>query len=170
MLGRRLLHISVFAAVLFGSGLMAGCPVLPGDGQPAPGPPPGPDLPPEPDLVEVEPNDEVPQALGIIELPLLLGGSMAGCGSDGSFDGTDVDRFSFEVGAPVVLDIRLEAWGGDLDLRAYDPDGNLLSELDHSGIQPEELLLSIGPERTYSLEIVCWQGNAPEWRVALGSG
>ncbi len=170
MFGRRLPNALCFAAVLSGSALLAGCPALPGEEPPEPGPPPGSEPPPEPDLVEVEPNDDVPQALGTIEPPLLLGGRMAGCGSEGSFDGTDVDRFAFEVAAPVVLDIRLEAWGGDLDLRVYDPDGNLLSELDHSGIQSEELLLSISPSRTYSLEIVCWQGNTPEWRLALGSG
>jgi len=138
---------------------LCGCP-SPGNGEPS-------SLPElaQANLIEVEPNDEVSQALGVVDLPLVVGGTMSSCGGGGSYAGSDIDRFSFSVAEPSRLLLRLEVLGGDLDLRLYDPEGDLMADEDTPGIDAEELQLSIGPGQDYGLEVRCWMGSTPEWRL-----
>lgn len=160
------------SALAFAAAWVAACP--PGDdgegdegGEPAPTPeatPPEP--PPPPDQEELEPNDEAAQDLGVLDtLPWMLGGAMDGCGGDGSWDGTDLDRFRFAVDAPRVLGIELRPDGGDLDLRLYDPDGELMVDRATEGLADEEVLLSLGPGASYEVELRCWLGDDATWRV-----
>jgi hypothetical protein len=122
------------------------------------------------DVLEVEPNDEAYQALGTIAPPLVLGGTMSSCGGDGSFAGSDVDRFSFSVAEPTALSLRLDVVGGDLDLRLYDPSGDLMADQDTAGVDGEQVDLSIGPSAEYGVELRCWLGDQPEWRLRFGAG
>jgi hypothetical protein len=95
---------------------------------------------------------------------------MPSCGGDGSYAGSDVDRFSFSVAEPSRLHLRLAVVGGDLDLRLYDPEGELMADEDTPGIEGEELALSIGPGSDYGLELRCWMGSTPEWRLHFLAG
>jgi len=121
------------------------------------------------DVLEVEPNDEVYQPLGTIAPPLVLGGTMSSCGAEGSFAGSDVDRFSFSVAQPTHLRLRLDVVGGDLDLRLYDPGGDLMADEDSAGVDGEQVELSIGPSADYGVELRCWLGDEPEWRLRFGA-
>ena len=122
------------------------------------------------DVLEVEPNDESYQALGAIAPPLVLGGTMSSCGANGSFAGSDVDRFSFSVAEPTSLSLRLDVVGGDLDMRLYDPGGDLMADEDSAGVDGEQVDLSIGPLAEYGVELRCWLGDEPEWRLRFGVG
>ena len=125
---------------------------------------------PKADRFEQEPNDEDAQALGVISPTLVVGGSMDECGADGSFEGSDVDRFSFAVGQPEAIDLGLIVRGGDLDLLLYNPLGELIADEHHASAAGEALQLSIGPDAVYELELRCWMGNEPEWRLLFEQG
>jgi len=141
-------------------------------------PPTGPEeepeqlTPPEPlpvDATESEPNDAIPNDLGVIPLPWAVGGTSDGCGSDGSWDGADTDLLAFAIGEAAVVPIDLQATGADLDLAVYDPDGDLLAHLDSADAFGEQLTISIGAGAVYTLEIRCWIGDDdPSWRLVLG--
>ena len=122
------------------------------------------------DRFEQEPNDETPESLGIITPSLVVGGTMDECGSDGSFEGSDVDRFLFSVGEPVAIDLQLSVRGGDLDLLLYNPQGELIADEHHASDQGEALQLSIGPDAEYEVELRCWMGDQPDWRLLFEQG
>lgn len=166
VVGRRSVRVRLHAlpVCLALSAVAAGCPVPP-DGQPGSA---GQLV--AADILEVEPNDRDFQDLGVIEAPLVVGGSASACGSDGSYEGSDVDRFSFSVAEPSLFSLRLEVLGGDLDLRLYDPDGDLMAVEDTPGIEPEEVELSIGPGGDYGAELLCWLGDSPDWRLVFADG
>ena len=119
------------------------------------------------DLLELEPNDDEAQELGPIELDFVLGGAMAACGSNGSFEGTDRDRFSFSLLEPALMELRLEVWRGDLDLRLSDPDGDVLFEGTQPGVEGEQVSFSIGAGSSYGVELRCWMGDQPSWRLVF---
>ncbi len=127
------------------------------------------ELPP-PDLLEEEPNDLDSQALGVIIPGFVLGGTMSDCGEDGSFEGADVDRFTFLVEAPEQINLRLLVRGGDVDLRFYNPAGELLADEDSAGSEGEVVQFSIGPDAAYELELRCWMGDEPDWRLVFAQG
>jgi hypothetical protein len=121
-------------------------------------------------LLEEEPNDVDSQNLGAVTPGLVLGGTMSDCGEDGSFEGTDVDRFAFSVEASEQLELRLLVRGGDLDLRLYNPAGELLADEDSAGSEGEVVQFSIGPVAVYELELRCWMGEEPDWRLIFAQG
>jgi hypothetical protein len=125
---------------------------------------------PEPDRFEQEPNDEHPQALGVIRPTLVVGGTMDECGADGSFEGSDVDRFSFSVGQPEAIDLYLTVHGGDLDLLLYNPQGELMADEHQASAHGEALQFSIGPDAEYEVELRCWMGDEPGWRLVFEQG
>ncbi len=145
--------------------LLAGCPPTTDQDEwitPPPEPPPV-------DASETEPNDEVPNDLGVVPLPWTIGGTSGGCGSDGSWDGADTDLLAFAVAEATLLPIELQATAADLDLAVYDPDGDLLAHLESADAFGESLTISIGPDATYTVEIRCWIGDADaSWRLVLG--
>jgi len=122
------------------------------------------------DILEVEPNDRDYQSLGVVEPPLVVGGTSSACGSGGSYEGSDIDRLSFSVAEPSQLSLRLEVVGGDLDMRLYDPGGDLMAVEDSPGIESEGLELSIGPDADYGVELLCWLGDSPHWRLIFSDG
>lgn len=129
-----------------------------------------PPLPLPHDVDEVEPNDEVPQALGVVALPWVVAGTSSGCGSDGSWEGSDTDLLSFALAEPAIVPIDLQADGADLDLLVWDPDSHLMADLDGSDAFGEQVTISIGPGATYTLEIRCWMGDEDAaWRLVLGT-
>ncbi len=125
---------------------------------------------PQPDLLEEEPNDVDSQDLGAITPGFVLGGTMSDCGEHGSFEGADVDRFAFSVEAPQQIDLRLMVRGGDVDLRFYNPAGELLADEDSASSEGEVVLFSIGPDAVYELELRCWMGDEPDWRLVFAQG
>jgi hypothetical protein len=155
----------------FGFAALAACAPTVDDGGDDPTPEATPPLPPPPpDQEEQEPNDENPQDLGVLALPWELSGTMSGCGEDGDWMGTDVDRFAFEVAEPSILRITLVPDHGDLDLRIFDPGGELLADLATEGVAEEALGLSIGAGASYVAEIRCWIGEGASWRLRWEEG
>lgn len=144
--------------------LLVGCPTAEPEPEQA--------TPPEPlpvDADEIEPNDELPNDLGVIDLPWAVGGTSHRCGNDGSWDDADVDLLSFEVAEPAIVQIDLQATGADLDLTVFDPGGDVLAHLDSPDAFGESVTISIGPGAAYSVKIRCWMGNDDaSWRLVLG--
>ena len=139
---------------------------------PAADPSPDPRFDPLPlaDLLEEEPNGEVSQALGVLRPRVVVGGAMSACGEDGSYEGSDVDRFSFAVEEPVLIHLQLLVRRGDLDLRLFDPQGELMADEDGAGAEGEALQFSIGPGAAYEVELRCWMGQEPDWRLVFALG
>lgn len=125
---------------------------------------------PSPDLLEVEPNDTEAQHLGEVAVGFVLGGTMSACGEDGSFEGADVDRFAFAVGAPQQVDLCLLVRGGDLDMRLYNPAGELLADEGSASSGGESVQFSLGPGAVYEVELRCWMGAEPDWRLVFEQG
>ena len=125
---------------------------------------------PEGDAADLEPNDTpaTAQALGVVNRGFTLTGSAVRCGDGGTWEGADVDWFSFApaTGDPMLL--RLDMWAGDLDHAVFDGDGELLVDGAVAGVQDEEIELALDPERDWFLRVRCWRGN-PEalWRLRL---
>ena len=155
-------HAPLTLVSLLGLGCEPGGPV-------APGAPAAPQRPFDAD--ESESNDSVPRDLGSIALPFVVTGASSLCGNDGQWRDADIDLISFAVGESTVVEIHLQATAGDLDMLIFDPDGNLVAQLDTPDDLGEFTTLSIRPGATYTAEIRCWVG-APHspWRLTFDDG
>ncbi len=122
---------------------------------------------PDPDRLEEEPNEDQAQDLGWLVLPLVLGGTSEECGEDGSFTGADVDRFSFQLETAEILEIRLIAPDGDLDLELSNPTGDVLAAPEVQGNGDEVIEVALSPQRQYTAKIRCWMGEMPAWRLVF---
>jgi hypothetical protein len=132
-------------------------------------------VPPAPvrpfDAEESESNDTVPRDLGSIALPFVVVGASRQCGNDGGWRDSDIDLISFSVGEPTVLEIDLQARSADLDMLVFDPDGNLMAQLDTPDAFGELVAISVGPGATYTVEIRCWIGDPDaSWRLTFDHG
>jgi hypothetical protein len=119
------------------------------------------------DAFEAEPNDEVAQDLGAISPNFYVAGRSSTCGADGAWEGADVDFLAFAFESDAFVRKRLRADGADLDLDLYDPDGNLLRELNGTGTDDELIDVSLEAGEAYSVRIRCWLGNDDRWILAF---
>lgn len=119
------------------------------------------------DRVEEEPNDEVPEELGTLELDYALAGTSSRCSSNGTWVGADEDRFAFRFQDDVLLRLRLRAQGADLDMELFTPDGAVLVEAASEGVDDEEMNVALSGGVPYSVRIRCWLGGDPGWILAF---
>jgi len=125
---------------------------------------------PQGDAADTEPNDSAAtaQALGVLGSGYRLTGLATACGENGTWDSADVDWFSFSPASADPFTLRLEMWGGDLDLAVFDSAGDLLVDGAESGVADEELSLALDPMATWLMRVRCWQGNPSSlWRLRL---
>jgi hypothetical protein len=53
----------------------------------------------------------------------------------------------------------------------FDPDGNLMAQLDTPDAFGELVAISVGPGATYTVEIRCWIGDPDaSWRLTFDHG
>ena len=119
------------------------------------------------DRIEEEPNDEVPEELGTLELPFVLAGTSSACSRDGTWEGADEDRFAFRFDGDVRLRLRLRARGADMDLELFTPEGDLLVEAVSQGVEDEEMDVALSGGLPYSVRVRCWLGGDPGWMLAF---
>ena len=125
---------------------------------------------PEADATEDEPNDTSTTAdsLGVIPIDYAVTGESTTCGSDGTFDGADIDWLSFTPTSADPIRLRLDMRGGDLDLAIFDADGNLVADGATVGVEDEELALALDPNQVWLARIRCFLGNdGAIWRLRL---
>lgn len=122
------------------------------------------------DAAETEPNDSAAaaQPLGVVAVGYTVTGDASACGADGTLDGADVDWLSFAPDSPAPIRMRLDMYGGDLDLAVFDDSGELVADAATPGVDDEELALALDPDRVWLVRVRCWMGNAGAlWRLRV---